>query len=339
MPPWEGTSVGSAGDRGHGGVTPARPADPHASKAGRRRPFAAQEPRLALATGLNAVIVVAQAAAGFAAGSLGLLADAGHNLADVAAVVLALVAVRLARRAPAGARTFGGLRWPVLAAQANAAGILVITALLVAEAVPRLLSPKPVEGAVVAALALAGVVVNTVAALVVRERDADLNTRAVVLHLASDAVVSAGVAAAGGVIAATGGMYWLDPAVSLAIGVLIGVQGVRLLRQSGRVLLEQAPAGIDMDDLRREVTAVPGVTGLHDVHVWSVSDTLHAASAHLEVAGHPTLEQARQISGAVKRLLAERFAIAHATLECECEPCEPGPHAGGAGPLSGLPPF
>ncbi|MGE5133077.1 MAG: cation diffusion facilitator family transporter [Gemmatimonadota bacterium] len=289
-----------------------------------RRPFAVQQRRLALATGLNAAIVVAQAVAGVAAGSLGLLADAGHNLADVAAVALALLAVRLARRAPAGSRTYGGLRWPVLAAQANAAGLLVVTALLTAEAIRRLAHPQPVAGGVVVVVALAGLAVNAVAALAVHERGADLNTRAAAAHLTSDAVVSAGVAVAGAVILATGGAYWLDPAVSLAIGVVIGAQGVRLLRQSSRVLLEQAPPGIDLDQLREQVVAVAGVTGVHDVHVWSVSDTLHAASGHLELAGHPTLEEARQISDTVKRVLAERFAITHATLESECEPCAPG---------------
>ncbi len=289
-----------------------------------RRPFAAQQRRLALATGLNAAIVVAQAVAGVAAGSLGLLADAGHNLADVAAVALALLAVRLARRAPAGSRTYGGLRWPVLAAQANAAGLLVVTALLTTEAIRRLAHPQPVAGGVVVVVALAGLAVNAVAALAVHERGGDLNTRAAAVHLTSDAVVSAGVAVAGAVILATGGAYWLDPAVSLAIGVVIGAQGVRLLRQSSRVLLEQAPPGIDLDQLREQVVAVAGVTGVHDVHVWSVSDTLHAASGHLELAGHPTLEEARQISDTVKRVLAERFAISHATLESACEPCAPG---------------
>ncbi len=277
-----------------------------------------------MATGLNAVIVVVQVTAGLVAGSLGLLADAGHNLSDVAAVALALVAVRLARRAPSGARTYGGLRWPVLAAQANAAGILVVTTLISAEAIRRLADPRPVEGGVVVVVALIGMVVNTVAALAIREPGADLNTRAAVLHLASDAVVSAGVAAAGAIILAVGGAYWLDPAVSLVIGLVIGAQGIRLLRQASRVLLEQAPPGIDLDRLREQVTAVPGVTGVHDVHVWSVSDTLHAASGHLELAGHPTLEQARQVSDAVKRMLAEQFGITHATLECECEPCAPG---------------
>ncbi len=296
----------------------------HLGRSAGRRSFAAQQRRLALAAGLNAVIVVVQVVAGVVVGSLGLLADAGHNLSDVAAVVLALVAVRLARRAPGGARTYGGLRWPVLAAQANAAGILVVTARITAEAIRRLLDPQPVEGGVVVVVALAGMAGNTAAALAVRERGADLSTRAAVLHLASDAVVSAGVAAAGAVIVAAGGAYWLDPAVSLVIGLVIGVQGTGLLRQASRVLLEQAPPGIDLDRLREQVIAVPGVTGVHDVHVWSVSDTLHAASGHLELAGHPTLEQARQVSDIVKRLLAEQFAISHATIECECEPCAPG---------------
>ena len=189
----------------------------------------------------------------------------------------------------------------------------------------NLLNPQPVDGAVVVVVALAGAAINTIAALAVRERDADLNTRAAELHVASDAGVSVGVAASGAIIVVAGGRTGPGPAVSLAIGLIIGAQGVRLLKQSSRVLLEQAPEGIDIDQLSRQVTEVPGVTRLHDIHEQSVSGSLHLTSAHLEVTGHPSLEEARQVAGRVNRLLAERFAISHATLECECEPCAPSP--------------
>lgn len=288
-----------------------------------RRSFASQQRRLAAAVGLNALIVVVQVFAGLAAGSLGLLADAGHNLSDTAAVALALVAVRLARRAPSASRTFGGLRWPVLAAQANAASILVVTVVLTVEAVRRLGDNSPVDGPVVVVVALAGAAVNGIAALLVRESHADLNTRAAVLHLVADAAVSVTVAAIGLVIWLTGGWYWLDPAVSLLIGLVIAWQGVRLLTSASRVLLEATPAGLDVERLRAAACGVRGVTGIHDIHVWSLSDTLHAASAHLELAGHPSLEQARTVSDEVKRVLAEDFAISHATLESECDPCGP----------------
>lgn len=291
----------------------------HTSEVGRT--FEQQQRRLTLATGLNIVIVAGQAAAGLLVGSVALLADAGHNLSDAAGVTFALIAVRLARRAPSATRTFGGLRWPVLAAQANAGGVLVITALLAFEAIGRLGEPAEVDGLVVAVVALIGAAVNALSALMVHERDGDLNTRAAVLHLAADAMVSIAVAAAGVVIWLAGGWYWLDPAVSIAVAVLIGFQGVRLLVQTSRVLLEATPAGLDLAAVRADVLAVDGVIDVHDMHVWGLSDRVSAASAHIEVVGHPTLEEAREVADRVKVVLAEKHGVAHATVETECEPC------------------
>jgi cobalt-zinc-cadmium efflux system protein len=276
-----------------------------------------QTRRLAVAAGLNLAVVVVQVIAGLAATSLGLLSDAGHNLADSLAVVLALVALRLSRRGPSTRRTFGGLRWPVLAAQANAATLLVVTVWLAVEAVRRLAHPEPVSGAVVLVVALAAAAVNGLSALVVHEHDADLNTRAAVLHLASDAAVSLAVAAAGAVIWAVDGGYRLDPGVSLVVALLVGWQGIRLLRQSSAVLLEGSPAGLDVDALRHRLTELPGVVGVHDVHVWSLSDRMHAASIHVCVEGDPTLTTAREQSESVKALLHQEFGIEHATVELE----------------------
>jgi cobalt-zinc-cadmium efflux system protein len=275
-----------------------------------------QSRRLALATLLNALIVVAQVIAGFAAGSIGLLADAGHNLADTLAVGLALVALGLSRRRPSTRRTYGGLRWPVLAAQANAASLLLVTVWLAVEGVRRLVHPEAVAGGTVFVVALAAACVNGIAAAIVHERHADLNTRAAVLHLVSDAAVSVAVAAAGAVIWAVDGWYRLDPAVSLLVVVLVGWQGVRLLRQVSVVLLEAPPAGVDVSELSARLAEIDGVTGVHDVHVWSLSDRMHAASVHVCVDGDPTLTEARQHSEAVKTLL-QGYGISHATVELE----------------------
>lgn len=277
----------------------------------------AQSRRLAIAAALNLAVVVGQVVAGLAAGSLGLLADAGHNLADVLAVVLALVALRLSRRGPSSRRTFGSLRWPVLAAQANAATLLVVTLWLVVEAVRRLVHPGVVSGEVVLFVALAAVAANGLSAVLVHHRGADLNTRAAVLHLASDAAVSLAVAVAGAIIWVVGGWYRLDPAVTLVVATLVGAQGVRLLRQSSVVLLEGSPAGLDVTALQDRLTALPGVVGVHDVHVWSLSDRMHAASVHVCVAGDPTLTMAREQSSAVKDVLQREFGIDHATVELE----------------------
>ncbi|OAA24275.1 cation diffusion facilitator family transporter, partial [Frankia casuarinae] len=289
---------------------------------------AGQRRRLLLATALNIAIVIGQAAAGLAVGSVGLLADAGHNLTDTAGVVLALVAVALSRRPPSASRTFGGVRWPVLAAQANAAAVLVVTALLAVESLRRLGSTGFVDGGVVVAVALAAAVVNGVSAWVVHGGDGDLNTRAAVLHLAGDAAVSLAVAAAGGAIWLVGGWYWLDPLVSLVIALLIAVQGARLLASASRVLLEATPASLDVAAVRADILRDPHVLDVHDLHVWSLSDRLLAASVHLELGhldsahgdgGHPSLAQARSVSDAIKAMLAARHGITHATIEAECE--------------------
>jgi cobalt-zinc-cadmium efflux system protein len=156
-----------------------------------------------------------------------------------------------------------------------------------------------------------------VAAAIVHERDADLNTRAAVLHLASDAAVSLAIAAAGAVIWAAGGWYRLDPAVSLVVVLLVAGQGIRLLHGSSRVLLEATPRGIDPAALRDRLATVPNVLGVHDVHVWSLSDRMHAASVHVSVGGDPRLTDARACADAVKDLLRREFGIDHTTVELE----------------------
>lgn len=292
------------------------------------------ERRLVIATGLNVAVTAGQVVAGILAGSLGLLADAGHNLTDTGAVLLALVAVRLARRPATSGRSWGWQRSGVLAAQANAAMLLVVTALLGYAAVSRLLDPSPVDGGVVLVVALLAAALNGLGAYVVggghahsastggHEHGPDMNLRGATLHLLADALVSLGVAAAGLVILLTGGFSWLDPAVTIVVGIVIGAYALRLLRESTEVLLESTPAGLDLDALHAEAVALPGVVELHDVHVWSISDRLRAASGHVLVDGHPSLEDARVVGDAVKGLMGA-YGIAHATLELECESCLP----------------
>lgn len=283
-----------------------------------------RERRLVVATGLNVTIVVLQVVAGLAAGSVGLLADAGHNVVDVGAVLLSLFALRLARKAATPSRSYGYHRAGVLAAAANATAILVVTVVIAVEAVRRLLDSQPVDGAVVVVVALVAAIGNGIAAWVVHEPGGgDLNMRSARLHLISDALVSLGVAAAGAVILAVDGAYWLDPLASLVISLLIAVSGVKILRLATDVLLESAPAGLDLEALTADVLAVPGVLGVHDVHVWSLSDTLSAASGHVLVSGHPSLEEANETGRLVKALLARDWGIGHATLELECETCVP----------------
>jgi cobalt-zinc-cadmium efflux system protein len=278
--------------------------------------------RLSLALGLNLALVVAQVAFGVAAHSLGLLADAGHNLSDVAAVVVSLVAVRWARRAPTAERSYGYHRGTILAALANAATILAATALILYEAVRRLSDPQPVHGGVVVAVALVAFAINAASAMVLRDPRSDLNMRAALLHMVGDALASLGVAVAGLVILLTGSLLWLDPLVSMGIGLLIAVEALLLVRQAAEVLLESTPRDVDIERLTAAMRTVEGVDSVHDLHVWSLSSEVRALSAHLVVAGHPSLEEAQAVGERVKVAIGPPFSIAHSTLELECEPCD-----------------
>ncbi len=277
--------------------------------------------KLVIALGLNLAIVVVQVVFGLSAHSLGLLSDAGHNLTDVAAVGLSLMAVRLVRRSPTEKQSFGYHRSGVLVAQANAAAILVATGLISFEAIRRLLHPRPVDGLIVVVVAAVALLVNGASTLLLTGHGDDLNMRSAMLHMAGDAAASAGVVVAGVVIAVTDSHYWLDPLISLVIGAIIAYRAVRLLVQTTAVLMEATPAGVDIAGLTGALQSLPAVEEVHDVHVWSLSSELHALSAHIVVAGHPSLEEAQVVGTEVKKMLAERFDIGHATLELECETC------------------
>jgi cobalt-zinc-cadmium efflux system protein len=308
------------------------PVDDHAGDTGeheadRHSVSQRRESRLRVALGLNLVIVVVQVVFGFIARSLGLLADAGHNLTDVAAVVLSLLAVRWARRRPTGQRSFGHHRATILAAQANAAMILAATALITYEAIRRILHPHHVSGGIVVTVALLSAAVNLGAAFALREKDdghghgPDLNMRSAFLHMAGDAAASVGVALAGLIMLLTNGNYWLDPLVSIGLGLVIAYHAWKLLRSTSEVLLESTPAGLDIAELQAAIDGVAGVEHVHDLHVWSISSDIRALSAHVVLDGHPSLEEAQVVSSAIKRLIGPRFSIAHATLELECESC------------------
>jgi cobalt-zinc-cadmium efflux system protein len=279
--------------------------------------------RLAVALLLNLGIVAAQAVAGFGAHSVGLLADAGHNLVDGAGLGLSLLAVYMARRPPTPERSFGYHRSTVLAAQANAGAICVITVLVVAESVHRFFSPQAVQGGPMVVVAAVALVVDAIAALVLWDRSSrdTFTVRTAVLHMGGDALASLGVVVAGLVILVTGRFAWLDPAVGLGIAALIAWGAVGLLRSTTDVLLESAPYGLDVADLERAMAEVRGIDGVHDLHVWSLSAEIRALSAHLVLSGHPTLEEAQATGVEVRRAIADGFRIAHATLELECETC------------------
>jgi cobalt-zinc-cadmium efflux system protein len=260
--------------------------------------------------------VIAEVVAGLRAGSLALLADAGHNLSDVLALLLAWGAAALARRAPAGRRTYGLRKGTILASLVNAVLLLIAVGAIVSESVRRLATPGSIETGVVMLTAGAGVVINTATALLFfRGSHSDLNVRGAFLHMASDAAVSVAVVIGAFVMARTG-IAWIDPALSLAIAAFIVFGTWGLLRESFELALDAAPRGIDVAAVRDWLAALPGVAEVHDLHIWAMSTTETALTVHVirpdNADGDAFLHQACEG-------LARRFNIGHATLQIESD--------------------
>ena len=272
--------------------------------------------RFKLAIALNLAIVLGQAAFGWWAQSMALIADAGHNLSDVLGLVVAYVAVLLSRRRPSARFTYGWGHSSIVAALFNAAFLLVAVGALSWEAIERLRHPAPVAGGTVMVVAAVAMVLNGLSAwLFLSGAKDDLNLRGAFLHMAADAAVSAGVVVSGLVILLTGWL-WLDPVASLAINAVVVCGTWSLLRQSLALSLAGVPEGIDLGEVEACLRGRPGVADLHDLHVWPLSTTQTALTAHLVVpTGAPgdafLLETAAE--------LRARFGIGHATLQVETD--------------------
>jgi cobalt-zinc-cadmium efflux system protein len=281
----------------------------------------------AIGTALNVGFVVIETAFGFRGHSMALLADAGHNLSDVLGLVLAWGGTVLARTNPTRRRTYGLRSTTILAALANAVFLLVAIGGIALEAVHRVSNPGPVVGGMVAGVAFVGLLVNgATAMLFMSGRKADLNVRGAFLHMAADAAVSAGVVIAGLVIGATG-WAWIDPALSLVIVAIIAIGTWSLLRESVDLALHAVPAHIDPIAVGTYLGALPGVTEVHDLHIWGMSTTDVALTAHLV---RPELEDEDALLLRASRELRARFGISHPTLQiergrgphsCELLPC------------------
>ena len=269
---------------------------------------------VAIGITLNLMFVVAEAGFGFWADSVALLADAGHNLSDVLGLCAAWAAIALGRAAPSKRFTYGLKGSTILAALSNALLLLVALGAIVLEAVQRLAQPAPVAGLTVAAIAAIGILINGATAwLFARGRHGDLNIRAAFLHMATDAIVSAGVVVSGLVIWRFG-WVWIDPAVSLVIAVLIFWQTWGLLRESVEMSLAAVPRAIDYDQVWIELRTLPGVAKVHDMHIWPMSTTETVLTAHLVVPGG---NPGDAFLATARAMLKERFAIGHATLQIE----------------------
>ncbi len=273
-----------------------------------------------VAVGLNVAFVVFEVVFGIRSGSLALLSDAGHNLGDVLGLVLAWGAILLARRAPSARRTYGLRRSTILAALINAVVLLIAVGAVALEAVQRLRHPSQVAGPTVIAVASLGILVNGVSAwFLARGRQGDLNVRAAVQHLVADTAVSFGVVLAGVALVYTHWL-WLDPLVSLLVSALIVAGTWKILRESLDLAMDAVPEGIDPAAVRTYLEALPGVVDVHDLHIWAMSTTETALTAHL-VTERATIDDS--LTPNIAHDLSQRFGIVHPTIQWECADCIP----------------
>ena len=270
----------------------------------------------ALGIALNSGFVVIEAVYGWLSNSMALVADAGHNLSDVLGLAAAWIASVLVKRAPSARFTYGLRGSSILAALFNAVFLLVATGGIIVEALRRLAEPAPVAGVTVMAVAGIGIAINGFTAWLFASGGSDINIRGAYLHMVADAAVSVGVVLAGLVILATG-LEWIDPAVSLVIAGLIIWATWGLLRDSVAMALDAVPPGIDPDAVRACLASRPGVASLHDLHIWPMSTTEIALTAHLVVQDDLREGEPGAFLRETADELRARFGIAHATLQVE----------------------
>jgi cobalt-zinc-cadmium efflux system protein len=286
----------------------------HSHGAGERN-----ERRLLLAAALTTVTLVAEAAGGIISGSLALLADAGHMLTDAAALILAWLAVRFARRPADWKRTYGFERFEVLAAFSNGIALFFISAMICYEAIERIYEPVEVLGAPMLIIAAIGLSVNVATLLILRHGgEANLNVRAALLHVISDLLGSVAAIGAAVVILMTG---WtpIDPILSIVITLLILRSAWFITKEAGHILLEGAPSGLDVREVQKDLEAnVPDVQSVHHVHAWSLSENRRVMTLHALTCDSVPPEK---VAAAIKARLKQAFGVVHATVEVEHKDC------------------
>ena len=268
----------------------------------------------AVGIALNLGFVIAEAVFGFLANSMALLADAGHNLSDVLGLVVAWAGTAMARRASSPRFTYGLKKASILAALINGLFLLVAVGAVGAEAIRRLFDPAPTDGATVIVVAAIGILINGATALMfARGRESDINIRGAYLHMAADAAVSGAVVFAGLLILWTG-QRWVDPVMSLAVAAVILWGSLGLMRESVGMSLMGVPSGIDVDEVEAALGELDGVETVHDLHVWPLSTTETALTAHLVA---PDVASTDALLSAARTMLHDRFRIEHCTLQIE----------------------
>ncbi len=267
---------------------------------------------------LNFLFVLIEAITGFFIRSLSLLSDAGHNLADVGSLALSLLAFRLLKVKSNERYTYGYRKTSILAALFNAMVLLVSIGAIAFEAVRRLIRPEPLPGNTIAVVAAIGIVINfSTAILFIKNKEKDINIKSAYLHLMSDALVSVGLVI-GGIIISYTHWFWLDPVLSIAVAVIILTGTWGLLKESLRLSLDAVPKDIDLEKIKKEASSIKGIKDIHHIHVWAMSTTENALTAHLVIGPNVTAQQEHEIKHELKHLLKHKN-IHHITLETEHE--------------------
>lgn len=278
--------------------------------------------RLAISLLITLGFVIVEIFAGILANSLALLTDAAHNFTDVLALGLTMWALWVTNKPSHSGKTYGYHRAGILVALVNSTSLVLIALGIFYQAYKRLVSPPEVQADILIGVGVAAVIVNLATALLVRRgAENDLNIRSAFLHLVGDVLSTLGAVIAGVLIRFTD-WNWLDPLVSVLIGFLILWNAWGILRESIHILMESTPGDVDMDALQRDIVSIVGVRGVHDLHVWSISQSLRTLSAHLVTDDIP-ISTGVKIQGEVVGMLAGKYGITHSTLQLECEECLP----------------
>jgi len=281
-----------------------------------------KESRLIISAGLNFATTVAQVIGGILSGSLSLISDALHNLSDTVALVISFFAVRLAKRKNTEAQTFGYKRAEILAALFNACALVVVSIFLFKEAIARFTHPHPINSVLMLSIASIGLIANIVSVFLLKTHaHEDLNVRAAYVHLFSDFLSSIAVII-GACAIFISKAYWIDPALTILIGIYVLKEGYKIIEESTRILMQYVPKGINLREIQAQIEGIDGVKDIHHAHLWAVTERDIHFEAHINVSRDMPVSETCLLVKRVEEILKDKFAITHITLQIEFNSCK-----------------
>ncbi|MDD5512366.1 MAG: cation diffusion facilitator family transporter [Candidatus Omnitrophica bacterium] len=280
-----------------------------------------KESRLMISAGLNFATTVAQIIGGILSGSLSLLSDALHNLSDTAALVISLFAIRVAKRKNTASQTFGYKRAEILAALFNACVLVIVSIFLFKEAVARFIHPQPINSVLMLSVAVVGLIANIISVFLLKSHaHEDLNVRAAYVHLFSDFLSSLAVIA-GAIVILLFKAYWVDPVLTILIGVYVLREGYKIVGESTHILMQHVPKGMDLKEVQRKIESINGIKDIHHAHLWAVTERDVHFEAHVNVSYDMPVSETCVLVKQVEDMLKKNFAITHVTLQVEFDSC------------------